>query len=77
MEESLQRQEDLVKRLEAAHRQFVQETQQAGTSARDNMLKELAAGFDAYQELNNNLQEGTQVCLFVRLSVCLSVCLSV
>lgn len=69
--ESLQRQEELVRRLEAAHGQFVKETQSAGTSARDNVLKELAAGYDTYQELSSNLQEGTQVCPPVCLSVCM------
>lgn len=60
-----------MQRLQVAHGKFEAETQQAGTSARDRMLKELAAGYDAYQELTNNLQEGTQVFLF-----CVSVCMS-
>ena len=59
--ESLQRQEGLTPRLMSASAQFEAETKQAGTSARDNILKELATGYDTYQELTNNLQEGTQV----------------
>ena len=51
-----------MQRLMTASAQFEAETQQVGTSARDNMLKELATGFDTYQELSSNLQEGTQVC---------------
>ena len=34
------------------------------TSQRDQMLKDLAAAFDAYIELSANLQEGTKVCVF-------------
>ena len=60
--ESIQRQDELVARIESAHAKFQQETQQHGTSARDTVMKELAAGFDTYQELMGNLQEGTQVC---------------
>ena len=60
--ESIQRQDELVARINSAHAKFLQETQQHGTSARDTVLKELAAGFDTYQELMGNLQEGTQVC---------------
>lgn len=63
-----------MQRLQVAHGKFEAETQQAGTSARDRMLKELAAGYDAYQELTNNLQEGTQVFLFC-VSVCMPSCL--
>lgn len=41
--------------------QFQQETEQRGTSERDQVLKDLAAGYDAYMELNNNLAEGSKV----------------
>ena len=61
MVESVQRQDQLVAKIESAHAKFQQETQQHGASARDTALKELAAGFDTYQELMGNLQEGTQV----------------
>ena len=58
--ESVERQTDLEKRIEVTYAQFQRETQQHGTSARDNTLKELATGFDVYQEIMNNLQEGSQ-----------------
>ena len=41
--------------------QFQQETEQRGTSERDQVLKDLAAGYDAYMELNSNLAEGSKV----------------
>lgn len=59
--ESLARQEDLVRRIEAAHAQFERETQAGGVSEREVKLKQLAAAFDAFQELLNNLTEGTKV----------------
>ena len=71
--ESIQRQDELVARINSAHAKFQQETQQHGTSARDTVLKELAAGFDTYQELMGNLQEGTQVHIHTRAHVCVRV----
>ena len=58
--ESIERQTQLEQRLEPAYSRFQQETQQHGSTARDTMLKDLAAAFDAYQELSSNLEEGTQ-----------------
>lgn len=59
VQESLQRQEVLVASIQSAHSQFAQET--AGQpSRREAVLKELAAAYDAYMELKNNLQEGSK-----------------
>ena len=58
--ESLQHQTQLEQRLESAYGKFHQETQQHGSTARDNTLKDLAAAFDAYQEITSNLEEGSQ-----------------
>ena len=61
MSESLDRQGDLVGRIESAHLRFEQQTAGAGASAREEMLKSLATGFDTFKELQDNLSEGTKV----------------
>lgn len=33
-----------------------------GAAQREQVLKDLAAGFDMYMELKSNLEEGTKVC---------------
>ncbi|CAF2989241.1 unnamed protein product [Rotaria socialis] len=59
--ESLSKQEHLVENVHRAHQQFQNEKQGNETSAmRDEMLKNLARAYDAYQELLNNLKEGTK-----------------
>ena len=55
---SMESQEDVVQRIITAHDQFIRETQSHGVSAREQKLKELAAGHDAYIELDSNLTEG-------------------
>lgn len=57
----MSRQEGLVGQIETAHTRFVQETQSQGVSAREQKMKELAAGYDAFVELQSNLTEGTKV----------------
>jgi len=57
---NLETQEGLIQRLTSAHDNFVSETQSAGMSEREQKLKELASGYDAYMELNGNLTEGTK-----------------
>ena len=58
--ESLEKQEGIVQRIMSTHDQFVRETQSRGASAREEKLKELAAGYDAFVELDANLTEGTK-----------------
>lgn len=57
---SLEKQGELVGRIEASHAAFEQETSSYSLSARDQKLMELAAGYDAYMELTSNLTEGTK-----------------
>ena len=56
----MESQEGLVERIDSAHGRFEQEQGQGG-GARDQMMKQLAAGYDAFQELLANLTEGTKV----------------
>ena len=58
--ESVAKQEQVVQRIMTAHDQFIRETQSQGPSAREEKLKELAAGYDAFMELDANLTEGTK-----------------
>ena len=58
--DSLERQEELVEWTDSAHAHLEHEQGQVG-GARDEMVKKLAAGFDAFQELMANLTEGTKV----------------
>ncbi|XP_064396654.1 programmed cell death 6-interacting protein-like isoform X2 [Halichondria panicea] len=57
--ESLQKQQGLEGRIMAAATAFEQETSAYSMSARDQKLRDLAAGYDAYMELTSNLTEGT------------------
>jgi programmed cell death 6-interacting protein len=58
-QESLQRQESLVKDIQESHSQF---TQECGGSAnsRDTLFSQLASAYDIFTELQNNLKEGTK-----------------
>ena len=48
--------------LQDANNRFVSEKHSSGAaSQREQMLKELSQGYDAYIELSANLQEGTKV----------------
>lgn len=58
--DSVAKQEQVVQRIVSSHDQFVRETQSQGVSAREEKLKELAAGYDAFMELDANLTEGTK-----------------
>lgn len=58
--ESVERQESMLQSIVAAHDQFTRENQSEGMSAREQKLKELAAGYDAFMELDANLTEGTK-----------------
>lgn len=60
--ESLSKQEQLVENVRRAHQQFQTEKQGNSSSEfREEMLKNLARAYDAYQELLNNLREGNKV----------------
>jgi programmed cell death 6-interacting protein len=62
--ESLSKQEHLVENVRRANLQFQNEKQGNESSGmRDEMLKNLARAFDAYQEILSNLKEGTKVSL--------------
>ena len=58
--ESVAKQEQLVESIMMAHDQFVRETQSGGVSEREQKLKDLAAGYDAFKDLDANLTEGTK-----------------
>lgn len=59
VKESLAKQETMIADIQNANSQYVRESG-AGSSNRDTKMKELAAAHDAYFELKNNLQEGTE-----------------
>ena len=59
VKESVDKQEDLIARIQSAHQQFAQETG-ASAGGRDSMMCHLAAAHDAFRDLQNNLQEGTK-----------------
>lgn len=71
--DSIQRQEGLERRINSTYLQFQEETQNTGTSERDNFLKDLAAGYDAYMELRNNLVEGAKVYLVLKYKLTLLI----
>ncbi|CAF2465884.1 unnamed protein product [Rotaria sp. Silwood2] len=59
--ESLSKQEQLVENIRRANQQFQSEKQgNESSEMREEMLKNLARAYDAYQELLNNLKEGTK-----------------
>ncbi|CAF3344371.1 unnamed protein product [Rotaria sp. Silwood1] len=59
--ESLSKQEQLVENIRRASQQFQNEKQgNESSEIREEMLKNLARAYDAYQELLNNLKEGTK-----------------
>ena len=60
--ESLSKQEQLVEAIRRANEKFQNEKQgNESSTIREEMLKNLARAYDAYQELLNNLKEGTKV----------------
>lgn len=57
--DSIARQASLINEIQVTHKDFSAETG-AGTNSRDKFLSELAASFDNFVELQNNLNEGTK-----------------
>ncbi|CAM4785376.1 unnamed protein product [Rotaria magnacalcarata] len=58
--ESVSKQEQLVENIRRANQQFQNEKQgNASSEMREEILKNLARAYDAFQELLNNLKEGT------------------
>jgi programmed cell death 6-interacting protein len=58
--ETLDKQPGLVQRIAAASAQFEQLTVGQSVGEREAKLKELAAGYDAFQQLESNITEGTK-----------------
>lgn len=60
--ESLSKQEQLVEAIRRANEKFQNDKQgNESSTIREEMLKNLARAYDAYQELLNNLKEGSKV----------------
>jgi hypothetical protein len=60
--ESVSKQEQLVENIRRANQQFQSEKHGNESSGmRDEMLKNLARAYDAFQELLSNLKEGNKV----------------
>ncbi|XP_051162440.1 programmed cell death 6-interacting protein isoform X2 [Leptopilina boulardi] len=57
--ESANRQEELISQIQMEHEKFVSEQSGSGT-AREETLCKLAAAFDSFKELRNNLKEGAK-----------------
>ncbi|XP_065157108.1 programmed cell death 6-interacting protein-like, partial [Atheta coriaria] len=57
--QSIERQGELVARIQSAHSQFVNE-RGSTTNNRDEVMSQLAAAHDAFRDLQNHLKEGTK-----------------
>ncbi|CAG2210948.1 ALIX [Mytilus edulis] len=73
--DSIQRQEMLMGRVQNTNTEFCQaKASNQGAAQREQVLKDLAAGFDMYMELKSNLEEGTryinQLCNLLYLHWC-------
>jgi programmed cell death 6-interacting protein len=60
VEESIKRQESVMKDVEVWNKKFTDEKQGSGGMERENTLKMLAVAYDSYFELEGNLKEGTK-----------------
>lgn len=58
--ESVRRQGEMVREIEAAHAQFTAEKGGSSVSGREALLTQLATAFDIFTELQSNLKEGTK-----------------
>lgn len=61
VQESLDKQPHLVQRIMTASSEFEHLTAGQSVGERETKLKELATGYDAFQELVSNISEGTKV----------------
>ena len=61
VQESIDKQPGLVQRIAAASAQFEQLTGGQSVGEREGKLKELATGYDAFQQLQSNITEGIKV----------------
>ena len=61
VQETLNKQPQLLQRITTASTQFEQLTAGQSVGVRETKLKELATGYDAFQQLCSNITEGTKV----------------
>lgn len=61
VEQSLKNQEILMAEVELWNKRFSEEKSVTGGMDRENLLKRLAASYDTFFELENNLAEGMKV----------------
>lgn len=59
VKESIEKQEDLIARIQSAHTQFAQESG-SSASGRERVMCQIAAAYDAFRDIQNNLKEGTK-----------------
>ncbi|XP_053571767.1 programmed cell death 6-interacting protein [Bombina bombina] len=70
IQESLKKQEDLINSIRAAHQEFSKMRQSnSEANLREEVLKNLAVGYDNYVELVANLREGTKLSVVPALDV--------
>lgn len=61
VQESLDKQPQLIQRIMTASTEFEHLTAGQSVGEREAKLKELATGYDAFQQLVSNISEGTKV----------------
>jgi programmed cell death 6-interacting protein len=61
VEQSIKRQDGIMAEVEQWNKRFAEERHVAGGAEREKLLKELAASYDSFFELQANLTEGTKV----------------
>jgi hypothetical protein len=61
VDKSIKRQDAIMAEVEQWNKRFADERHVAGGAERENLLKQLATSYDAFFELQGNLNEGTKV----------------